>query len=521
MTYVSPRHPHPRTPALACLVCLALAPACGDSEGAVTETTAGSSETEDPSAGTSVGGTQGTEGTGAGTTTTDTTDTTGAPASTGATTSATTSATASTTETVPETTSESGESEGTTDDGLCPDLTPNIQLPRQRITAEELGVLVNLNDPQSVAVADYYVAARGIPAENVVELSFDVQNVMPEGVFAGAKAEVDAALGPEIQALALTWTQPYRVACMSATAAFALGFNDIYCNTSGMACGETAFVDYFNSDSTRPYDDHGLRPAMMLAAKDVANAEALIDRGVASDASFPTGDGYLVRTTDVARSVRWPAFISTINAWDYPGEGLELTYVDNSDGSGSNLIEDTESILFYFTGLANVGGITSNTYVPGGVADHLTSYGGQVPDSGQMSVTRWLEAGATASFGTVVEPCNYPTKFPDTTVMLPRYYRGATVIEAYWKSVAWPGEGNFVGEPLAAPWGESPVTYEDCKLTIETTGLRPFSTYELQEADDPDGPWTAVVEDISIDHHQLVTIEHEPVAAPYYRLVAP
>jgi xylose isomerase len=27
------------------------------------------------------------------------------------------------------------------------------------------------------------------------------------------------------------------------------------------------------------------------------------------------------------------------------------------------------------------------------------------------------------------------------------------LIEAYWKSVAWPGQGLFVGEPLARPWG--------------------------------------------------------------------
>ncbi|MCP2937667.1 hypothetical protein NK983_33720, partial [Salmonella enterica subsp. enterica serovar Typhimurium] len=30
---------------------------------------------------------------------------------------------------------------------------------------------------------------------------------------------------------------------------------------------------------------------------------------------------------------------------------------------------------------------------------------------------------------------------------------GETLIEAYWKSVAWPGEGVFVGEPLARPFG--------------------------------------------------------------------
>ncbi len=34
-----------------------------------------------------------------------------------------------------------------------------------------------------------------------------------------------------------------------------------------------------------------------------------------------------------------------------------------------------------------------------------------------------------------------------------RYYiRGNSLIEAYWKSVAWPGQGIFVGEPLAKPF---------------------------------------------------------------------
>ncbi|HEU4845882.1 MAG TPA: TIGR03790 family protein, partial [Burkholderiaceae bacterium] len=29
---------------------------------------------------------------------------------------------------------------------------------------------------------------------------------------------------------------------------------------------------------------------------------------------------------------------------------------------------------------------------------------------------------------------------------------GATAIEAYWRSVAWPAQGLFIGEPLAAPY---------------------------------------------------------------------
>jgi hypothetical protein len=52
----------------------------------------------------------------------------------------------------------------------------------------------------------------------------------------------------------------------------------------------------------------------------------------------------------------------------------------------------------------------------------------------------------------VVEPCNLPEKFPFVPVVTSRYLRGETLIEAYWKSVLMPGQGIFIGEPLAAPF---------------------------------------------------------------------
>jgi uncharacterized protein (TIGR03790 family) len=391
---------------------------------------------------------------------------------------------------------------------------PAVFLPRESISADELAVLVNINDAQSIAVAEYYMAARGIPEANRVDLE------LPSGVdvatleeFEAAKAVVDAALAPEIQALAITWTRPYRVDCMSITSAFALGFDLAYCSTP---CNPTAAVDYFDSESLAPFTDHGIRPAMMLAAASVEEAEALVDRGVASDLTFPLGDGTLVRTTDEARSVRWGAFVQTVNDWDYDG-GLALEYVDNSDGSGLDYIEGAADVLFYFTGLASVPSIGTNSYRPGAVADHLTSYGGQVPTSGQMSAVAWLEAGATASYGTVVEPCNYTQKFPDTRALLPFYFRGGTVIEAYWKSVSWPGEGLFVGEPLARPWG-STVTFAAGTLTIRTTTLVPGKTYALGAAEDAAGPYTPVIEGIMVPHLQITEITLEDATAPFYEL---
>jgi uncharacterized protein (TIGR03790 family) len=77
--------------------------------------------------------------------------------------------------------------------------------------------------------------------------------------------------------------------------------------------------------------------------------------------------------------------------------------------------------------------------------------------SDQMNILDWITAGATASYGAVVEPCNYPVKFSHPGILLYYYLRGNSLIEAYWKSVSEPGQGIFVGEPLARPFASPPI----------------------------------------------------------------
>lgn len=409
-----------------------------------------------------------------------------------------------------------GSSDHEVDGGATKHLSPPVvHLPRTSITAEELAILVNTSDPQSVAVARYYQEAHRIPDRNVIEIQLPIKDVLTRNEFATAKASVDAAAGPGIQAYVLTWTRPYRADCMSITSAFALGFNSKYC--SSHTCGLTATTQYYNSSSSRPFTDLGIRPSMMLAAATADEAKKLIDRGVASIATFPTGDGYLITTTDPARSVRGSSFLRIPSQWNHEG-GLYLTHINNAGGTRRNYISNTPDVLFYFTGLTSVPAIRTNTYKPGAVADHLTSYGGQVPTSSQMSVVAWLEAGVTASYGTVVEPCAYTEKFPEVPVLLSHYFRGETVLEAYWKSVAWPGEGLFVGDPLAQPWG-STVTTDDGRLTIRTTVLDPRKRYELREADDEAGPYVPALTDIAVPYEMTFAIALEKAAGAYYTLV--
>lgn len=316
------------------------------------------------------------------------------------------------------------------------------------VAPAQLAIVINTADPDSRSIADYYRRQRGVPDANVIEVEFPAgSNVLRVQDFQRVYAQVKSATPANVQFYALAWSRPFRVGCMSVTSAFAFGFDQAYC---ARGCKSTRASPYFNSDSRAPFDDYGIRPAMLLAGSSTDQVYAMIDRGVRSDHSFPDATAYLVSSSDRARNVRANAYAQTIIALS---GRLKLQQVD------SDSLQHRDDVLFYFTGLKQVDAIDSNTFVDGAIADHLTSAGGVLFGGRQMSLLRWLDAGATGSYGTVVEPCAFPQKFPHPAVVIDRYTRGESLIEAYWKSVAWPGQGLFVGEPLAAPF--APGTMAD------------------------------------------------------------
>jgi uncharacterized protein (TIGR03790 family) len=321
---------------------------------------------------------------------------------------------------------------------------------------------------------------RGIPAANLIRVEFEPgRSDMHPGEFAVLRRQVEARLPPGIQAYALAWAAPYRVGCMSITAAFALGYDRAYC---AEGCQLTRSNPYAASDSARPFDDFHLRPAMLLAAADLPAAEALIKRGIAADASLPAGTAYLVRTADRARGARAPQFAEAARRFvnRIPVQVLE-----------TDALRDRTDVLLYQTGAVDVPAIASNRYLPGAAADHLTSFGGRLTDSGQMSALRWLEAGATGSYGTVMEPCAFTQKFPNPVWLLESYLRGETLLEAYWKSVLMPGQGVFIGEPLARPFAGYRISREGERWWVESPALEP-GAYNVLAADSPDGPFERV-----------------------------
>ncbi|BAN35159.1 hypothetical protein SCD_n01332 [Sulfuricella denitrificans skB26] len=385
-------------------------------------------------------------------------------------------------------------------------LAPTVIFPKTSLGSADLAVIVNDADPLSVEIAQYYKIKRGIPDVNMIHVSFAPgSTVMSQTEFARIKAMVDTKTPQQVQAFALTWTKPYRVDCMSITTAFAAGFDKKFCANG---CALTKPNPYFDSASVTPFKDFGLRPTISLAGSSIEDVKKLIDRGVQSDSTFPAGTGYLLDTSDKNRNVRAAGFEPLRR---YLGRVVKLEQIK------ADYIEKKPDVLFYFTGMTQVDKLTSNTFVPGAIADHLTSAGGQLTDSFQMSSLRWLEAGATGSYGAVVEPCNYPGKFPYPGVLVGHYTSGETLIEAYWKSVAMPGQGVFIGEPLANPYGGNLVSFSNGELTIRTHSLAP-GFYTLLGSDSGIGPSHPVARHFRVGYG-LKEIKLKNAKNLFYRIV--
>jgi len=173
----------------------------------------------------------------------------------------------------------------------------------------------------------------------------------------------------------------------------------------------------------------------------------------------PSGTVFMVKTEDEARS--GPREASMDRAPSELSSEIAISVLKAQTLSGQ------PDVMGYQTGLATLKNLDTLRFLPGAYADHLTSFGGAIADERhQTPITALIRAGATASFGTVREPCNFSGKFPDPTRMLANYLHGDSILEAYWKSVDMMTEGLLIGEPLARPF---PLA--DAKLDGDTITL--------------------------------------------------
>jgi uncharacterized protein (TIGR03790 family) len=323
---------------------------------------------------------------------------------------------------------------------LCLLMVTTVHATDTALLAKNVAVIVNTDNPNSVKMGEYYLQLRNIPKQNLIKVSIpNSPKKLTIEQFYRLKEDVYKKIHPDIEVLLMVWTAPYAVECNSITAAMTLGYDAELCKSTCHAGQQSA---YFDSDVNKP-SAIGLKLSMLLPTDSIQLAKSVIERGVLSGLNTQNASAYFVITADKARNSRAIYFPKSQYL---PEKKLTIKTIF------AETIMGKQDVMFYQTGRMVVNDLNTLNFLPGALADHLTSTGGDLLNDAQMSSLRWLESGATASYGTVSEPCSYWQKFPNSNVLLKHYLSGSSAIEAYWKSVAWPAQGVFIGEPLAAPY---------------------------------------------------------------------
>ena len=383
-----------------------------------------------------------------------------------------------------------------------------------------VAVVVNQASSNSVALGNYYCERRQVPSQNVLRIHWTGGNI--EWSLAQFQTALAAplqdmlaarALTNQIDCVALSMDIPYRVTSAngvnSTTAVLFYGFkadtvSPLPAYPSCSLPPDSANA-YANSELpfrlSPPGTNTGGFLATMLTGFTFADAIALVDRGVSSDGSFPTQTVLLEKTTDPARNVRFITFDNAI--FDLSLNGRFPLVRTNS-----NEIPGLTNLLGLQTGLAGFN-LASNAFVPGALADTLTSYGGDLfENTGQTPLLAFLRAGAAGSYGTVVEPCNYTEKFPNP---LDYFYaaRGFGLAESYYQSVLNPYQGLMVAEPLSAPFARPGIgVWSELASNAILSGVASLSL--AFNASDASQPLQQV--DLFVDGVKLQTLTNLPPA---------
>ncbi len=186
--------------------------------------------------------------------------------------------------------------------------------------------------------------------------------------------------------------------------------------------------------------------ATMITDNSLTQAEQLVDRGVASDGTFPQQPVVLAKSLDPSRNGRYVYFDNAIF-------NVNVLDVSSILRTNTDWVTWPTGCLGYQTGLAQFS-VPQGLFVPGAVADSLTSFGGIIFGSNsQTNLLAFINGGATGSYGTVIEPNQDTSKFPNPQVYFYQA-RGFSLAESYYQSVNVPYLGLMVAEPLAAPFAQ-------------------------------------------------------------------
>lgn len=190
-------------------------------------------------------------------------------------------------------------------------------------------------------------------------------------------------------------------------------------------------------------------PCMMLGVGGpLGNTAAEILRclraGVESDATRPKARVVFQTSDDIRSRCREWQFAPVAEELSSMDAGLRAVVTNGFPDGAADL-------LGFMAGAATIAPEGRLTFVPGAMAEHLTSLAADFTGPGQTKISAWIRAGATATAGAVAEPYSAWQKFPAARFYV-HYASGCAMIEALYQSVRCPLQILPVGDPLASPY---------------------------------------------------------------------
>ena len=351
----------------------------------------------------------------------------------------------------------------------------------------ELLVLANGREPDSVEIAKTYMRLRRIPEVNLVMLNIPQPKsgsylaISPEGFTQHIWSPViDTMRSRGIDDHILAWVysthMPIRTQSRPVVSIQGLTFlrnsmpkpqeagNALY--VSPLFAGPDSPGANGYGPKTFDVSKQFLREDMPLpnmtlgyiGERGNTKAEVLncLKSGVWSDGTHPDGTIYYLTNSNVRSRCRQWQFKSA--AYGLRSAGIKVTV------SGS-FPDHKRDVIGVMMGSAQVDTSKVGRFMPGAMAEHLTSFAAVFDSSMQTKLSSWITAGATASAGAVCEPMSNWRKFPSAR-FFNHYSYGCTVIESFYQSIRCPLQIMLVGDPLAAPWAPPP------SIKLNITGLQ-------------------------------------------------
>ena len=337
----------------------------------------------------------------------------------------------------------------------------------QNVSYADVGVIINLNSPESIEIGNYFWASRNIPTQNLIYINAPNAEVINDSIFDVMRAQIEteilnAGLENSLNYLVTTKGVPLRrsnIDCVSHTGTGDCGSVDselcliLGPNASNISQINAYMHPYFNENVHFTRSQFGMYLVTRLDGFTVGDVKLLIDRSGPNTAINPIAFQNILDLNE-AQSNDSLYFVDM-----YINPALNELQVGNwltqTDYNNSPITDQTNVLSYLSTGHGPLPDYAQNfSFVPGSFAALTTcstaaSFDSVASLNDNFTLSDLIAQGCTAAHGYV--NCSYFSQLFRADILVNRYLNQAVnynLAESFYMAerfASW--QGVIVGDP--------------------------------------------------------------------------